>query len=192
MRLFYMNTCANPTNILDLCQDILDIVIRKVRHIRIHESLKKRWSLYGSFCSLSKPCNQCDCESICFAGGGPGQHFHPGRNILNIYDKISYTPPSQWNLSSYYQRWQSLKSRRYSQKYYIAGVELIPSVSTTEGGYYGPSFIVLETLRGLYELCIENGWDDDLYNYNDNNKLTKSEIIKFIMIKEEEEINKFI
>ena len=30
------------------------------------------------------------------------------------------------------------------------------------------------------------------YKYNDNNKLTKNEIIKFIMIKEEEEINKFI
>ncbi|MBD62955.1 MAG: hypothetical protein CMD68_02625 [Gammaproteobacteria bacterium] len=187
-----MNTCANPTNILDLCQDILDIVIRKVRHIKIHKSLKKRWSLYGSFCSLSKPCNQCDCGSICFAGGGPGQHFHPGRNILNIYDKISYTPPSQWNLSSYYQRWQSLKSRKYSQKYYIAGVELIPSVSTTQGGYCGPSFIVLETLRGLYELCNKNRWDDDLYNYNDNNKVTKNQIIRFIMDKEEEEINKFI
>ena len=142
---------------------------------------------------MSKHCNQCDCESICFAGGGPGQHFHPGRNILNIYDKISYTPPSQWNLSSYYQRWQSLKSRKYSQKYYIAGVELIPSVSTMEEGYCVPSFIVLETLRGLYELCIENGWEYYLDRYNnDNNKVTKNQIIRFIMDKEEEEINKFI
>ena len=63
-------------------------------------------------------------------------------------------------------------------------------MSTIEGGNCGPSFIVLETLRVLYELCEVNGWKDDLYKYNDNNKLTKNEVIRFIMNKEEEEINK--
>ena len=37
-----MNVCAKPVDLLDLCQDILDIVIRKIKYIRVHESLKKK------------------------------------------------------------------------------------------------------------------------------------------------------
>ena len=185
-----MNVCLEPKGLLDLCQDILDIIIREVRCLRLHSSLKKRWSLYGCYCSLSKPSNRCECDSICYSGGGPGLHFHPGRNLLNISDGSCYSQPSQWNLSSYRRRWHSLKTRKYSYKYYIAGIELLPSMSTIEGGNCGPSFIVLETLRGLYELCEVNGWKDDLYKYNDNNKLTKNEVIRFIMNKEEEEIRR--
>lgn len=182
-----MDIFSKPMYLLDLCQDILDIVIRKVKYIRIHQSLKKKWSLYGSICSLSKPCSRCDCDFICYSGGGPGLHFHPGRNLLNISDGYCFTQPSQWNFSSYSMRWQSLRTRKYSYKYYIAGIELLPSISSNEIGNH-PSFIVLETLHGLYALCRSNRWDNEPIIKN----MTKKQMIKYIMKKEEEEINKFI
>ena len=178
-----MNICVKPMYFLDLCQDILDIVIRDLKYIRIHKSLKKKWSLYGSLCSFSKPCSRCDCDFICYSGGGPGLHFHPGRNLLNISDGYCYTQPSQWNVSSYRRRWQSLRTRKYSYKYYIAGIELLPSISSGEIGTH-PSFIVLETLHRLYELCRSKGWDNGLIQKN----ITKGQMIEFIMKKEEEEI----
>ena len=186
-----MNVCLEPKKLLDLSQDILDIIIREVRYLRIHRSLKKRWSLYGCYCSLSKPSNRCECDSICYSGGGPGLHFHPGRNLLNISDGSCYSQPSQWNLSSYRRRWHSLKTRKYSYKYYIAGVDLIPAISTGNGKR-GPAFIILETLRGLYELCEIKGWDNDLCNHQNYKEITKNQIIRFIMDKEEKEINKSI
>ena len=43
-----MNICVKPMYFLDLCQDILDIVIRDLKYIRIHKSLKKKWTPYCS------------------------------------------------------------------------------------------------------------------------------------------------
>ena len=178
-----MDIFSKPMYLLDLCQDILDIVIRKVKYIRIHQSLKKKWSLYGSICSLSKPCSRCDCDFICYS---EDQVYISSYKPVNISDGYCFTQPF-WNFSSYSMRWQSLRTRKYSYKYYIAGIELLPSISSNGIGNH-PSFIVLETLHGLYALCRSNRWDNEPIIKN----MTKKQMIKYIMKKEEEEINKFI
>ena len=137
--------------------------------------------MYGAVCSFSKPSNQCDCDSICTSGGGPGWHFHPGRNVLNLQDRSNSL--SQWNLSSYRTRWQSLRNRRFSYKYYIAGMELSPSISYRVNETFGPSMKITKPIHYFYEICKKKGWEK--YKGLKNN-----EFIHYLMIKEEEEIRR--
>ena len=176
-----MNVCNHPLSLFDLSPDILNVIIDQVKRIKLHSELKKRWALYGSVCSFSKPSNRCNCELICSSGGGPGWHFHPGRNLLNLLDRND--PSSQWSLSSYRTRWQSLRNRNFSYKYYIAGKELSPSISYRGDGTFGPSMKIMNPLHYFYEVCKKKGWK----KYED---LKNNEFIQFLMIKEEEEIRR--
>tara|TARA_B100000214_G_scaffold366526_1_gene335592 strand:- start:75 stop:611 length:537 start_codon:yes stop_codon:yes gene_type:complete len=178
-----MNICNHPLSLFDLSPDILESIINQVKLIKLHKELNWRWSLYGSVCNFSKPSNRCDCESICSSGGGPGWHFHPGRNLLNLLDQNN--PLSQWSLSSYRIRWQSLRNRRFSYRYYIAGIELSPSISYHKNERFGPSMKITKPLHYFYEICKRKGW-------NKYENLKNNEFIRFLMKKEEEEINKFI
>ena len=64
-----MNICNHPLSLFDLSPDILNTIIDQVKRIKLHSELKKRWALYGSVCSFSKPSNRCNCELICSCAG---------------------------------------------------------------------------------------------------------------------------